>query len=590
MIGTMWRGRRVVGFVVAVALVLPACGGGGGDSASKTTDRPDTTQPADTVETSAAPTPATTGDPSASAAAPRPGEIPRLLDGGIVSDAALAAVLTPDGSADPAVLQAFVAEFSALPVDQQLAAVADLSLRTELEAAAISGLEAAVGDRAATQAALVGAWSHVSAQSDAAIAAATPAEPAGFRLAPNAPRTSPDGGAVAAMGLFLGYMALATFGQVVADRSNSFKAGESDAYNSNGATAAASLDEVTAELTFKGKQDGVDVEFVASTSIHPCPDPDGAFTIDALIDVKASKGGAGQNARMELKVDGTVDDNAELAGRNIENRTQWSDFGGGKGQFVDFTLSGPNGAEQATTNRTGGTVTDAFVQLSSTLSVLVGLLIATQLLGATEKAWKSGRCVELKVTPSAGPDGLAPSQVVNVLAEPRSKIDGSPTGGNVTATLTSGGASVEPNGSPVPADANSNYTAPDEQDQKGTVSYESRSRRGVGKAEITFSTTKPAAYLVVGGLQDWQVNQVVCDVTQPFTLESPGIGTAQFSGGLSGTYSVTGVFNMHYEGTYQITLENGLGTPGSMVATSSGSIAGQAGSGSENYALTPATC
>ena len=28
MIGTMWRGRRVVGFVVAVALVLPACGGG----------------------------------------------------------------------------------------------------------------------------------------------------------------------------------------------------------------------------------------------------------------------------------------------------------------------------------------------------------------------------------------------------------------------------------------------------------------------------------------------------------------------------------------------------------------------------------
>jgi hypothetical protein len=230
------------------------------------------------------------------------------------------------------------------------------------------------------------------------------------------------------------------------------------------------------------------------------------------------------------------------------------------------------------------------MQLSSTLSTLVGLMIATQLLDATEKAWKSGRCVELKVTPSAGPDGLTPSQVVNVLAEPRSKVDGSPTGGNVTATLTSGGAPVEPNGSPVPADANSHYTAPNEQDQKGTVSYESRSRRGVGKAEITFSTTKPAAYLVVGGLQDWQVNQVVCDVMQPFTLEAPGVGTAQFSGGLTGTYSATGVFNLHYEGTYQITLENGLGTPGTMIGTSGGSIANEAGAGSENYTLTPTTC
>jgi hypothetical protein len=73
-------------------------------------------------------------------------------------------------------------------------------------------------------------------------------------------------------------------------------------------------------------------------------------------------------------------------------------------------------------------------------------------------------------------------------------------------------------------------------------------------------------------------------------LESPGVGVAQFSGGLTGTYEVSGVFNLHYAGTYQITLENGLGTAGSMVASSGGSIAGEAGSGSENYALTPATC
>ena len=177
-----------------------------------------------------------------------------------------------------------------------------------------------------------------------------------------------------------------------------------------------------------------------------------------------------------------------------------------------------------------------------------------------------------------------------MLAEPRSKVDGSPTGGNVTATLSAGGASVEPNGSPVPADANSTYTAPDELDKTGTVSYESRSKRGVGLAAVTFSTSKPAAYQIAGGLEDWQVDQVVCDVMVPFTLTSPGVGVAEFSGGLSGTYTATGVFNFQYAGTYQITLSDGLGSPGTMIGTSGGSIADQAGSGSENYVLTPATC
>ncbi|MGH9133471.1 MAG: hypothetical protein ACRDZZ_06010 [Ilumatobacteraceae bacterium] len=511
----------------------------------------------------------------------------------MVSDAALEAVVTADGQADPTVLQAFVAEFSALPVDQQEAVVADLSLRTELEAAAISGLEQAIGDRAATEAALTGAWSQVRTQTDAA-SAATGALPAlsGFRQGLAAPQAAPgpSGGTVAALGLFMGYMGLATFGQIITERTNTIEPGDSVYNESDGTVLGANLEEVDAELTFNGLQDGVDVEFVASTTIHPCPAADGTFTIEALIDVKASKDGAGQNAKMELKVDGRVDDNAELADKNVDNHTQWSDFGGGKGQFIDFTMSGPDGVEQTTTNRTGGTVTDAFQQLSSVLSTLVGLMIATRLLDATEKAWKSGRCVKLKVTPSAGPDGLTPSEVVNVLAEPRSKVDGSPTGGNVTATLSAGGASVEPNGSPVPADANSTYTAPNEQDKTGTVSFESRSRRGVGKADITFSTTKPAAYQIVGGLEDWQVNQVVCDVMQPFTLEAPGAGTAQFSGGLTGTYSASGVFNLHYEGTYQISLENGLGSPGTMIGTSAGSIAGEAGSGSEHYVLTPTTC
>jgi hypothetical protein len=48
------------------------------------------------------------------------------------------------------------------------------------------------------------------------------------------------------------------------------------------------------------------------------------------------------------------------------------------------------------------------------------------------------------------------------------------------------------------------------------------------------------------------------------------------------------MFASHYTGTYEITLPPGPGLPGSMIGTGGGSIAGQAGSGSENYVLTPA--
>ncbi|MEQ1699070.1 MAG: hypothetical protein ABMA25_03120 [Ilumatobacteraceae bacterium] len=99
------------------------------------------------------------------------------------------------------------------------------------------------------------------------------------------------------------------------------------------------------------------------------------------------------------------------------------------------------------------------------------------------------------------------------------------------------------------------------------------------------------AYFITGGLEDFQVsNQKVCDIRTSFVLTAPGVGAAQFSGGesLSGTYSASGVFNFSYTGTYTISLPNGPGEPGAMTASSGGQIAGQGGSGTETYTLTPA--
>lgn len=62
---------------------------------------------------------------------------------------------------------------------------------------------------------------------------------------------------------------------------------------------------------------------------------------------------------------------------------------------------------------------------------------------------------------------------------------------------------------------------------------------------------------------------------------------AEFSGGLAGSYSATGVFNFSYAGEYEVVLSDGLGSPGTMSASSGGSIANEAGSGTEKYVLTP---
>ena len=163
----------------------------------------------------------------------------------------------------------------------------------------------------------------------------------------------------------------------------------------------------------------------------------------------------------------------------------------------------------------------------------------------------------------------------------------------MAAALT-GASAVAPSGTPVPADATFTYTAPGESGAKASVALEARSKRGVAKASLEFATKGNYAYSFTGGLQDFQVVGVkVCDVRKSFQLEMPGVATAVFSGGdnLSGSYTATGMFNAKYTGTYAITLPDGPGKPGTMSAPATGSTAGNAGSGSLEYTLTPlASC
>jgi len=97
---------------------------------------------------------------------------------------------------------------------------------------------------------------------------------------------------------------------------------------------------------------------------------------------------------------------------------------------------------------------------------------------------------------------------------------------------------------------------------------------------------KPAAFQIVGGLDDWQTSTKVCDIMKPFKLTAGGF-VMDLSGGLVGTYKYTGPYAASGTGTYSISLPEGLDKPGTMTGTGDGSAGGASNGGTEKYTLTP---
>jgi hypothetical protein len=361
-------------------------------------------------------------------------------------------------------------------------------------------------------------------------------------------------------------------------------------------TGSGTIDSATIESTNTYTEGGITGSLQVKITVNPCPDASGKFTAKATINTSVTKAGGsiGTNDSIDIDLTGYVSDDAELTSYDAETRAQASDFASGKGSFIDVTMKstvigGEVESYSADVNRSGGGATPDLAKGWAIAGMLTQLLVTNKVLDAAAKGWKSGRCVALNPTTSPSRrTGLKPSTSVKITAPPRSKVDGQPVGGTVTATLT-GPASVQPAGSKVPADATFTYIAPGEENKTGGVALEARSKRGVAKAQVDFDTNVKYSYHIKGGLQDFQPSQDICDVLKPFNLSSGGI-SMNFTGGLSGTYSYSGVFNAAGKGYYRIDLPNGPGKPGTMIGGGPGVIGGQSGSGTEKYVLTPITC
>jgi hypothetical protein len=496
------------------------------------------------------------------------------------------------------VLEAVLSEFAALDVDQQAARANELSGRFERDLYSLSGLTEALGgadavDRSITETA---DWYGILGGQ---VTIPDSNSPVGFRR-PAAATSNPTS---VGEGLFGGLLVTMLGADAAVSATNDGAEGSKDLGQDNptrkpdpndakiNITAKNGVVELTSEGKFTDKE-GVTTTLKTRNLMAPCPTPDGTFEATATIDTTSTvNGGAtGKRGTFDVTVRGTVDDDAHLVGYDSGFRAQYADFVDRRGGFIDISASYPqSGGSTFTVNRTGGAVTDEIVRSAVIVGAVVAAMVGDRIVKASQSGWESGRCVVLAPTTSAGPGGLEPSAVVTITAGPRSKLDGTPTGGSVTALLTGGEAAVSPSSTPLPADAEFTYDAPAERDKTGTVSLEARSRRGVGKATIDFDTKALYSYQIVGGADDFQTNTAVCNVLEPFTLSGGGFSVS-FSGGLTGTYNYSGVFSASGNGEYAITLPDGPGKPGTMIGGGPGVIAGKAGSGTESYTLTPITC
>ena len=338
------------------------------------------------------------------------------------------------------------------------------------------------------------------------------------------------------------------------------------------AVREASLESTSVDYTVETTVDGVTGTLRVTMTINPCPDAAGEFTAKASMTASATTGSGrtGSNTSVDIELAGRVDDDARLEGYDFTSTSQAAEFGSGNNVWaevtdtISFAGDGIGGASR-TFGRSAGNVPEGFAAQWANLGRLFAMMVSQKMVAAAQQGWESGRCVALDpTTEPARRTGLAPGASVAILAAPRSKVDGKPTGGTVIATLK-GEASVDPAGSKVAADAKFAYLAPGEKDKSATVSLEARSRRGVARAAVVLDT-RTSAYTASGTAGNITFSGTVPDLTKPFTIAGAGGARLTFSyvptdaSGRSGTMRYTGRvsgFKLSGNGSYKITGSEG---------------------------------
>ena len=256
-----------------------------------------------------------------------------------------------------------------------------------------------------------------------------------------------------------------------------------------------------------------------------CPDAEGKVSGSFDVQFAASGSSVDVSAGASVAIKGTfeavVDDNAEIAsivsdGSMIRNQavngsTTSSSIG------LHTSLDGSfQGRNVVTTFRTTGLDQAGADQLASDArnaldGIVIGIVVQRRVV------WQGGRCVAVTADlPAKVKRASTTPFTVKVTHKP----DGAALEAPVTAKLDSGAVSVSPDHVDK-APGQFTYVAPDAAGKKASLTFTSKSRRGIGTLTVSVSTMR---YVASGGVGPVSISGTVDDLEHPFDLKvsSPG--------------------------------------------------------------------
>lgn len=329
-------------------------------------------------------------------------------------------------------------------------------------------------------------------------------------------------------------------------------------------------------------------DFAASVDGQRCPNVEGQVSFTVKVRLGAVSNGNGFTQDLTAFVRAVVGDDAQIASTTFDILEGTRQVKNGRevyietGHTVKFNGDDMESLEYSNVRmiRHSQNATQADASEISGQSNEAALAMARTALLVAQQNWRTGGCVKIE---AASPGTIQTGSRTQIEVTVMHRFDGSVISSKLEAVLA-GETSIDPT-SLAKTPGTLTYTAPGEGGKSATIKLTATSRRGMATLDLT-ANTGGAAYRIVGGLDDWQTDSVVCDIMKPFTLTGNGI-TMQVSGGLTGTYTYSGLFSSLGQGTYTISLPDGLGKPGTMTGGGVGSAEGYSNNGTESYTLTP---
>ncbi|HXY92786.1 MAG TPA: hypothetical protein VEP49_09945, partial [Acidimicrobiia bacterium] len=232
------------------------------------------------------------------------------------------------------------------------------------------------------------------------------------------------------------------------------------------------------------------VHFSGHYTATPCPDARGTAKASATVSVDLTASGVGvlESYQVELPVEIDVNDKAVYTKARFTGR-YFDKIRNQRGNLEDSATrlqdSGTPGSARAVVDNEGA-FDRAVLQKRANVVEQHARGLADSIAQKLQAIWQDGKsCVTLSVTPGSGL--VKPKQQLQINVTATAK-DGSAVKRPITAALD-GPTSVKPKTSKSAPGA-FKYVAPAKKGQKGHITFEQRSKRGVGRAEVDYQLSE----------------------------------------------------------------------------------------------------